>query len=55
MMRQASGGLVGQNLTTSALAVSAGDYFELTALQNAGATVDVEASSQSWFAIEIVE
>jgi hypothetical protein len=55
MMRQASGGLVGQNLTTPGIAVRTGDYFELTALQNAGTTVDIEASVQSWFAIEVVE
>jgi hypothetical protein len=32
-----------------------GRRFELTALQNAGTTVDIEASVQSWFAIEVVE
>ncbi len=38
-----------------ALAVSAGDVFELSVWQSAGASLNVEADSQTWFAIEVVE
>jgi hypothetical protein len=35
--------------------VSTGDIFELSAWQAAGALLNVEAHSQTWFAIEVVE
>jgi hypothetical protein len=37
------------------LAVSEGDVFELSVCQSAGASLKVEAHSQTWFAIEVVE
>jgi hypothetical protein len=37
------------------LAVSAGDGFELSVWQSAGASLNVEAHSQTWFAIEVIE
>jgi hypothetical protein len=37
------------------LAVSAGDFFELPAWHSAGASLNVEANVQTWFAIEVIE
>ena len=55
MARHGAAGLAGQNLANPALAVSAGDVFELSVWQSAGASLNVEADSQTWFAIEVVE
>lgn len=48
MVMHGAGGVVGQNLATSALPVSAGDFVELAAWHSAGATIDVEAHNQTW-------
>ena len=55
MARHGVAGLAGQNLTSPALAVSEGDVFELSVWHSAGASLNVEAHSQTWFAIEVVE
>jgi hypothetical protein len=55
MARHGAAGLTGQNLASPALAVSAGDSFELSVWQSAGASLNVEGESQTWFAIEVVE
>ena len=55
MARHGAAGLAGQNLTSPALAVSPGDVFELSVWHSAGASLNVEADSQTWFAIEVVE
>jgi hypothetical protein len=55
MARHGAAGLAGQNLASPALAVSAGDVFELSVWHSAGASLNVEADSQTWFAIEVVE
>jgi hypothetical protein len=55
MARHGAAGLTVQNLTSPALAVSEGDVFELSVWHSAGASLDVEAYSQTWFAIEVVE
>ncbi len=55
MARHGAAGLTGQNLVSPALAVSEGDVFELPVWHSAGGSLDVEADSQSWFAIEVVE
>ncbi len=55
MARHGVAGLAGQNLASPALAVTAGDVFELSVWQSAGASLNVEADSQTWFAIKVVE
>jgi hypothetical protein len=54
MARHSAARLTGQNLASPALAVSAGDVFELSVWHSAGASLNVEAHSQIWFAIEVV-
>ena len=48
-------GVVGQNLATLALPVSAGDFFELVVWHSAGGSINGEAGNQSWLGIEVVE
>jgi hypothetical protein len=55
MARHGAAGLAGQNLVSPALAVSAGDVFELSVWHSASASLNVEAHSQTWLAIEAVE
>jgi hypothetical protein len=55
MARHGAAGLAGQNLASPALVVSAGDVFELSVWHSAGASLNVEPHSQTWFAIEVVE
>ncbi len=55
MVHEGAVGLAGQNLVSPALAVSEGDVFELSVWHSAGVSLDVEAHSQTWFAIEVVE
>jgi hypothetical protein len=55
MARHGAAGLAGQNLASPALAVSAGDVFELSAWHSAGGSLNVEANVQTRFAIEVVE
>jgi hypothetical protein len=47
MARHGAAGLTGQNLAGPALAVSAGDVFDLSVWHSAGASLNVEADSQS--------
>ena len=53
MARHGTAGRVGhyQNLASPALAVSEGDVFELSVWHSAGASLNVAADSQTWFAI----
>jgi hypothetical protein len=51
MAGHGAAGLTGQNLTSLTLPVNAGDIFELSVWDSAGASLNVEANSQTWFAI----
>jgi hypothetical protein len=55
MARHDAAGLAGHNVISPALAVSPGGVFELSVWQSAGASLNVEADSQVWFAMEVVE
>jgi len=43
-----------QLIASPILAVSPGDYFEVRVLQNSGGSLNVGASSPSWFAMELI-
>lgn len=44
----------GMSTATAVLAVTPGDYFEVRVHHNDGATEDVEARLETWFAMEII-
>jgi hypothetical protein len=54
MVMHGAGSVVGQNLATVPLAVSAGDFFELAAWHSAGGAINVEPHDQTWIGVEVV-
>jgi hypothetical protein len=55
MARHGAVGLTGQNLASPAPVVSAGDVFKHAVWRSAGASLNIEADSHTWFATEVVE
>lgn len=51
----AQSGRTMQSFVSPVLAVSPGDYFELVAWQDSGASRDIESHASTWFSIQVVE
>ena len=50
-----AGGKDGENIITPIITVTAGDYFELEAVQYSGATQYLQDTNTTWFSMEVIK